>query len=468
MDLITALQTKDTVTENGMPTNSTSLNRCVDLFFMIGALRGQNPQRILNKFIKAFYENKVVALKILFWGRDVRGGAGERSTFRIIWRWVCQNHPEIAVKNLSYVDFLGRWDDHLCGIGTPVENSIIERIQTTIEDNNQLAAKWMPRKGKIANVLRKRFKMSAKKYRKFLVDHTNVVEQKICSKNWSSIDYGKLPSLALSRYGSFFRKNDGQRYADFLNAVSEGKVKINTGAIYPYDVIKNLRHGDSKTAIEQWNNLPNYMEENGELILPIVDVSGSMDNSIGSNPNVTAMDVALSLGLYISERNFGQFKDYFMTFSRIPKLQHLTGDLTSRLNQLIRSEWSMNTNIVGAFQEILTFAKNNSVPASDMPTKIIILSDMEFDRCTNRPDNSIMESIEDLYYGAGYVTPKIIFWNIQSRNRNVPVRYNKNDVALVSGFSPSILKILLTSDITNPYVVMSQVLNDVRYFDISA
>lgn len=468
MDLITALQTKDTITENGMPTNSTSLNRCVDLFFIIGALRGQNPHKILNKFIKAFYENKVVALKILFWGRDVRGGAGERSTFRIIWRWVCQNHPEIAVKNLSYVDFLGRWDDHLCGIGTPVENSIVERIQTAIEDKNQLAAKWMPRKGKTANILRKKFKMSAKKYRKFLVDNTNVVEQKICSKNWSSIEYSKLPSLALSRYGDYFRKNDGERYSSFLTAVSTGEVKINTGAIYPYDVIKNLRHGDSKTAVEQWVNLPNYMEENGDLILPLVDVSGSMNRPIGSNPNVTAMDVALSLGLYISERNFGQFKDYFMTFSRRSKLQHLVGNLPSRLDQLMRSEWQMNTNIVSVFQEILSFAKINSVPASDMPTKIIILSDMEFDRCTSTPNNSVMESIEDLYYEAGYVIPKIIFWNIISTGNNVPVRYNKRNVALVSGFSPSILKILLTSDITNPHVVMFETLNSIRYLDISA
>ena len=208
MDFIQSLQTKDTVTENGMPTHSTSFSSCVDLFFTIGAVRGQSPDRILNNFIKAFYEDKTVALRILFWARDARDGAGERNTFRIIFKWLCDNHPETITKNLQYVSYLGRWDDYLVAIGTKCENEVMSMIKEALDSGDQLCAKWMPRKGLIANTLRKHFKMTPKEYRKLLVSNTNVVETHMCSKNWSAIDYSKVPSLAISRYTVAFRKNE--------------------------------------------------------------------------------------------------------------------------------------------------------------------------------------------------------------------------------------------------------------------
>lgn len=467
MDLIQALQTKDTVTENGMPTNSTSISRCVDLFFIIGALRGQNPGRILNKFIKAFNENQTIALRILFWSRDVRDGAGERSTFRIIWRWVCQNHPNIAINNLSFVNYLGRWDDHLVGLGTKVEPYIIDLIRDEILKNNQLCAKWMPRKGQIANYLRKKFGMTPKEYRKFLVTNTNVVETKMCAYRWDEIEYSKIPSLAMSRYGKTFKYKDGERFTSFIESLKRGEVKVNTGAIYPYDIIKSLRHDDSGLAQEQWNSLPNYMEGSDEMILPLVDVSGSMEQPVGKNIHLTVMDIALSLGLYISEKNSGQFKDYFMTFSSSPKLQHLSGSLEDRLNQLESSEWGMNTNIERAFDVILRASIQNNVPQSQMPTKILILSDMEFDKGVRNPSDSVMDTIERRYDQSGYKMPQIIFWNLASRRSNIPVHFKKNGVALISGFSPSILKSVLNSDIVNPQLVMFKTIESPKYLGIT-
>ena len=465
MDFIQALQTKDTVTENGMPTNSTSLSRCVDLFFSIGAVRGQEPDRIVNDFIKAFYEDKTVALRILFWARDARDGAGERNTFRVIFKWLCENHPESVIKNLSYVSYLGRWDDYLVAIGTKCENEIVSLIKEELEKGNQLCAKWMPRKGNVANTLRKHFKMSPKEYRKLLVSNTNVVETNMCSKNWTGIEYSKVPSLAMSRYTKAFIRNDLNRFNQYLNDLTQGKTKVNVGAIYPYDVIKNI--GNGELAQQQWNSLPNYMENCHDLVLPLVDVSGSMNTNI-PNSNLTAIQIATSLGLYISERNEGPFKNYFMTFSERPELVHTVGSLLDRFKQMNRSNWGMNTDLTIVFSTMLSHAKKHNVKSSDMPTKILILSDMEFDSCIQNPDNTAMESIRDLYRENGYTLPTIVFWNLMSRNKNVPVRYDENGTALVSGFSPSILKPILSMKVSNPHAVMLEALNSYKYLDIVA
>lgn len=468
MDFIQSLQTKDTVTENGMPTNSTSMNRCVDFFFMVGALRGQNPERILNIFIKAFNENRTAALRILFWGRDVRDGAGERQTFRIIFKWLCINHPEIVTLNLDYVRYLGRWDDYLVAIGTKSEDVIIQCIKESLENGDKLCGKWMPRKGEVANILRKKMKLTPKEYRKLLVKNTDVVETKMCSNTWSEIDYEKTPSLAMSRYTSSFLRKDCDRFSDYLDEVKQGKKKINAGAIYPYDVIKNLQKGNDDLAQEQWNALPDYMAECHDLVFPLVDVSGSMDSPIGNNVNLTCLDVAVSLGLYISERNEGPFKNYFMTFSSVPELVHTSGTLRERMNQMVGSNWGMNTNLIKVFETLLKQAKENNVRACDMPTKILILSDMEFDEATRNPKNSAMEEIEELYREHKYTLPKVVFWNIQSRANKVPVSYNKNGTALVSGFSPSILKSILKMDVANPYKIMLDTINDFKYLGIKA
>lgn len=467
MDLIQSLQTNDTTTENGMSTNSSSLNRCVDLFFIIGAVRGEHPQRILNKFIKAFNENPLIAIKILFWSRDIREGAGERTVFRIIWKWLCEKDSYTAIKNLPNVEFFGRWDDHLVGIGTPSENDIIQRIGACIGLGNGLAAKWMPRKGPIANILRKKLGLTPKEYRKFLSSHTNVVESLMCGKKWNIIDYSKLPSLSLSRYTTAFKRNDGERFLQYIEDIKSGKTTINAKAVYPYDVIKNLNEGNADLAIQQWNALPNYMLNTNELILPLVDVSGSMKQPVTkNNPNLDIMNIALSLGLYISERNIGAFKDYFMTFSNEPTLQHLTGDLEDRLNQLEKSAWDMTTNLEQVFKTILNSALENNVQPDGMPTKVLILSDMEFNKCIVNPKQNAMEMIESAYCYAGYKVPQIVFWNLKSRHNNIPVKFNKLGTALISGFSPSILKSVLNMDMMNPESVMLKTVTDERYENI--
>ena len=475
--LLNAMQTKNSLTENGMSTNSSSLNHCVDLFFQIGAMRGQDKTRLINAFTKAFGEDSLTAMRLLFWARDVRGGAGERQIFKDIIAYLAANRTETLSKNLHLITEFGRWDDLLVLVGTPLEKQALDLIAKGLAEKNGLCAKWMPRPNvanredkRCANALRKHLGLTPKEYRKLLVENSNTVEQLMCAKEWTKIDYSKLPSKAMSDLMKAFSKNDLERFQAYLTSVEKGEAKINAGAVYPYDIVKNLKQGNAKGANVQWDALPNYMEGSSERVLPVVDVSGSMETAAGGNANVTCMDVAISLGLYISERNVGPFKDAFVTFSQSPSLQILKGSLNERYNQLARADWAMSTNLEAVFNLVLSKAKDSNVSESEMPTMILILSDMEFNSATNsyRNGNSwnptAQEMIREMYEQAGYKMPSIVYWNIQSRgDNNKPVQFDTNGTALVSGFSPALLTNLLGGKDMTPYSMMMSVIDSERY-----
>jgi hypothetical protein len=292
----------------------------------------------------------------------------------------------------------------------------------------------------------------------------------MCAKEFTKIDYSKLPSKAMSDLMKAFSRNDLERFQAYLASLEKGEVKINAGAVYPYDIVKNLKHGSARGANAQWTALPNYMEGNNEFVLPVVDVSGSMSCPAGGNPNVTCMDVAISLGLYISERNVGPFQDAFVTFSESPKLQILKGSLEERYNQLQRADWDMSTNLEAVFKLILKKAKESNVPQSEMPTMVLVLSDMEFNSAVRgRSWNpTAQQMIESMYAEAGYKTPKVVYWNIQSRgDNNKPVHFDTNGTALVSGFSPALLTNLLAGKDMTPMSMMLSVIDSERYSPVT-
>lgn len=476
MSLISALRTSDTVTENGMVTNSTSLNSCVDFFFQAGAMRAASETDIISSFSAAFAEDKLRALKILFWARDVRGGAGERRLFRVCIAHLAKYHLDYLIANLDLISEYGRWDDYLMLIW--VDNPVLTKEVSSIilkaiqEDKNALAAKWMPRKGKIANSLRKSWGMTPKEYRKTLVEATKVIESDMCAKQWSNINYSHVPSVAAARYTSAFTKNDGNRYREYIIALQspvayEANVKVNASAVYPYDVVKTLRKGVQELAVEQWKALPNYLEGNTKRILPVVDVSGSMQSLVSQGGSTTCMDVAISLGLYISEKNEGPFKDAFITFSEQPSLQYLKGNLVERFNQLESSEWGMSTDLESVFKLVLKKAVSNKLQESDMPNQILILSDMQFNQAIEDSNYSAMDMIKAEYQKHGYELPEIVFWNLQSRGRNIPVRFDEVGTALISGFSPAIMTSILNGSGITPAMIMDETLNKQRYSKIS-
>jgi hypothetical protein len=471
--LLAAMQTKDSRTENGMVTNSTSLNNCVDLFFQIGAMRGQDKTRLINAFTKAFGENPLTAMKLLFWARDVRGGAGERQIFRDIMSYLANNRTEVMRKNIHLVSEFGRWDDLLVLIGTPLENDALALIAKGLNEKNGLCAKWMPRPNvsnreakRQANVIRKYLGLSPKDYRKMLVELSNTVEQLMCANEWSAIEYSKLPSKAMSDLMKAFSKHDKERFGAYLTSLEKGETKINAGAVYPYDIVKNALKGISKGADLQWDSLPNYLEGSLERFIPIVDTSGSMFwESAKISGDLFAGHVAQSMGLYIAERNEGVFKDAFITFNTNPELVVVKGSLTERLRQVSRLPVGGSTNLQGVYELVLSKAKMFNVPESQMPTMFIIFSDMEFNQGTRGNVNSTaQEMIERMYAEAGYRVPKVIYWNLASRNdKNKPVQFDKSGTALVSGFSPALLSSLLAGKDMTPYSMMMDVIDTPRY-----
>lgn len=466
--LTEALQTENTTTKNGMTTNSSSLNECVNLFFSIGAMRGKGKDKVVALFSKAFNEDPRTAMRILFWSRDVREGAGERQIFRDIMSYLASNYPQTVKTNLDLIPEYGRWDDVQVLFGTELENDVVTLLVHGLNnpETASLVSKWMPRKGLVFNKVRKSLKVTPKELRKMIVSLSKTVEQKMCSKRWTEIEYPKTPSLAMSRYTKAFGRNDGERFKSFIESLKKGEVKINAGALYPYDITKNLRFGSNKDlANEQWKALPNWMEGSDELILPMVDVSGSMACTVGGNPNLTCMEVAISLGMYISERNEGSFKDMFMTFSSTPQIQKLLGPLSDRYTQLARADWGMSTNLYSAFKTILNQAVKFNIPQDEMPSKILILSDMEFDNAIRGERNhSALSMIDEMYEEAGYVKPGIIFWNLHANGGNFPAKFDESGTALISGFSPSILKSVLSNpDSLTPVNIMNETVNSERY-----
>lgn len=455
------------LTANGAVTNTSSLNKNVDLFFLAGASRGKD---ITPVFAAALVEDQEVAVRILEWARDARGGAGERDVFRKLFSYLIGVEPAIASRVLMKVPELGRWDDLLMTFGTPLERESLRMIAFALNDQKDgLCAKWMPRQGPLANKIRSYMRMTPKDYRKMLVEMSTTVEQKMCARDWTDITYQHVPSVAAGRYQKAFLKHDPAGYAVYKEKLTTGEAKVNAGAVYPYDVIRSLKNGDKVVSNAQWAALPNYLEGSTESILPVVDVSGSM-GGVAVSGSVTAMDVSISLGLYTAERANGIFKDTFVTFSSSPKLVKLKGSLSERYAQLSSAEWGMSTNLSAVFDLLLGSAVKHSVPVSEMPTKILILSDMEFDSCITDGTGSrtgvsvsAMEFIEQKYSSAGYTVPQIVFWNLSGRSGNSPVTYNKAGAALVSGFSPSIVKSVLGGDEMTPISVMLKTVMSQRY-----
>jgi hypothetical protein len=455
---VDALNNRTTRTENGMKARVSSANACVDLFYNIAASRGKD---IIPSFVAAYVEDQELAVRIALWARDVRGGAGERQVFKDILKWIDNSNPALAARVLAKVPELGRWDDIFTVERT--RGAAFDMVRAALQAKNGLAAKWMPRKGDDAIALRKYLGYSPKRYRKTLVNLTKVVEQAMCAREWNTINYNHVPSVASARYQKAFNKHDPVGYAAWRDGLAKGETKVNASVLYPYDVIKSVRQGDAEVALAQWEALPNYVGDAN--VLPLVDVSGSMSCAVGgygSKSKVSCLDVAVSLGLYLADKNTGKFKDTFLTFSAQPQLLHLRGDILQKMEQMERSKWEMNTNLHAAFEVILKTAVDAGVPQHEMPQTLIIFSDMQFDHCVKH-DDSAMQMIARKYEQAGYNIPQVVFWNLNASYGNMPVKYDASGTALVSGFSPSLMTSILAGKDFSPEKIMLETVMKDRY-----
>lgn len=450
-----------TQTENGDVTFSTSLDACVDLFFQIAAIRGAKPERIRGLFSAAYGENPDLATRIALYARDIRGGQGERQVFREILKYLNQHDFNRLQRIAELIPEIGRWDDLFSLLDSERGKLLaFDMYHKAIMVGNGLAAKWAPRQGPIAKMMRDHFGMSPKQFRKTLVGLTKVVETQMCAKEWDKIVYPHVPSVASARYAKAFGRHDNARYVQYLEDVKDKKVKINTGAVYPYDVVKN--NVPANTADVMWNNLPDYVPE-GISFIPLVDVSGSMTSPINNKSSTTCMDVAVSLGIYLSERNKSVFERVTITFSSSPTILKIPkGTIKEKISALKKGNWGMSTDLDKAMELILKIAEEGRVTQADMPTRLIILSDMEFNAGHYGKAGSVAERTKQRFKQAGYEVPVIIWWNIQSRHGNTPVRFNEKGMVLVSGCSPSIMTSLLAGD-TDPVKQMLATVNINRY-----
>ena len=485
MNFVEMMTEKDTLTANGAVTNSTSHNYNVDLFFLAGACRNESTENIEKALVKSYSFDPLKTRKIIFWAGDIRQGAGERRFFKTALNWLSKNHPEDIQNNLDLIPEFSRWDVIFdLALENQVLFSYILANLNPSAKNYGLLCKWLPRKnystdkkksvkgnsttvtktkrslhGGLAGKLMKALNITPKQYRKMLVKGTKAVEQQMCAKKWNEIDYSKVPSIAMHKYNKAWYRNDEERFKQYLNAVEKGEAKINAGAIFPHDIIKNSVRswygGElSQAEIVQWNNLPNWLDGKPNSIIPVCDVSGSMTCNNG-----IPMAMSVGLGLYISERNVGPFKDAFITFSDHPKMQVLYGDINERIKQLVNADWGGSTNLVKVFEIILRKAIDTRLPQDLMPKTVLVISDMEFNYC-GRLTN--YETIKQAYQVAGYECPQVVFWNVNGRTGNIPVTVNDKGVALISGASPSIIKSVLTDNIS-PVKVMDSTIETERY-----
>ncbi len=475
-----------TFTENGAPTYSTTGSACLDLFAAIGAIRKRSDGDIVSLFVKAYAEDRDTAMKILFFGRDVRGGLGERRVFRTIMKYLSVYESGSVKKNLALIPEYGRYDDLLSLIGTPCEGAAIRLIGAQLkrdeasEEGVSLLAKWLPSVNasspetvKCAKHIAKSLGMSEREYRKLLTSlrkKIRIIENNLRVRDYT-FDYSAQPSRAMLKYRSAFLRNDGERYGKFLRSVKMGEAKLNTGALTPYDIVSKML--DRRVSVEKlsdgeraaldvtWRSLPNYV--NGENALAVIDGSGSMYSGAP-----TPASVALSLGIYFAERNEGIFKNHFITFSRTPQLVEIKGrDITERVRYCASYNEVANTDILKVFELILNTALKHGIQQAEMPSRLYIISDMEFDYCVEQGDGTNFEYARGLYEKNGYRLPEVVFWNVDCRSGHQPVKINDVGAALVSGCTPRLFEMVVSGELS-PYQAMLDVVGSERYSKISA
>ena len=437
-----------TTTTNGAKQYTSSNDVCVDLFSKIGSMRHWRRREILGYFESAFEHNPELATRITFWARAARHGSGERKTFYTILDEIARISPNFISDNARTLAQLGYWKDLIGYCDIP---GVLSAFAQAIKDGDRLANKWAPRKGDTAKLLRDELGFTNKEYRKWLKKHSDTVETKMSEKKWEDIKYSSVPGSAMRRYKRAYNRNDSQRFEDWKN---DSNSKASVSATYPHQVL-NMVDEDEQLAEKLWNNLPDLITTD-EVMLPMIDVSGSMFGQ--------PLQIAISLGLYLAERNKSEFKNRFLTFSDNPHIVTIdeTKSLADKFRDIGTADWGMNTDFEKAYTKILQLAKRHNVDPKSMPTMLLVLSDMQFDDSQNSGQWKTHYSwMQDEYEEAGYKLPKIVFWDLHAHSGQ-QAQCSDENVAMVSGFSPSIMKAILNAEEFNPIDVMMEAVESIK------
>ena len=496
-------ETNETLTENGAVAYRTTNSDLLDLFAVIGALRTRPSQEIETKFIKAFAEDQLLAMKMLFYARNIRGGLGERRTFRILIKYLANYHQEVMTKNINLVPIFGRWDDLYEFVKTPLEDLAFDVIKNQLEADLaaleagkqiSLLAKWLKstsgvsiESAKLGKLTAKKLHYSYKEYRQILSKlrkQLNIVERNMSKDEWNNIVYREVPALAMKKYRNAFKEHNLIEFKQFIEKVKSGEEIIKAATLYPYNIMESAGLTDNwhnrqlvlsqwdEVLEEQWKALPNYVEGENNIMI-MADTSGSMSG----RPLATSVGLAT----YFAERNHGPYKNKFIVFAGKPQFVELKGSNLMEKIACIPEINEQNTSIEKAFELILHTALNNNLTQEDLPKALIIISDMEFDRATNTSrdywsyyhsnntaedienHNKLMAVLGERFKANGYVLPKIIYWNVDSRNDVYHTTCEQHNVAMVSGQSASTFKTVIKSIDEDAYEMMLNTLNDPMY-----
>lgn len=478
------------LTENGaLASKSTNTSSLLDLFALAGSLRNR-PEAICRMYQRALIEDRLHALKLAFYTRDIRGGLGERNTARCMFRVLAENYPETLKKNLKLIAEYGRYDDLCDLLNTRVREDVIrllhEQLKKDIEAMQKgqpvsLLAKWLPsvntssvHSRRQARMLAEAFGYSEREYRKTLSalrSFLNVTEVRMSAKDYELIRYEAVPSNAMNRYYNAFSRHDRKRFDAYMEQVRTGTKTIHSETLYPYDIVMKyvtsfwsygfssdgpLIRRDADPVLEaQWKALPELLDQQ-ENCLVMVDISGSMYG--------LPIATSVGLGIYFAERNKGAFQNHIMLFAGVPELIALKGDtLHEKLQFIFSLEPGYNTDLEAAFELLLRTAVRNHMAQSDLPERIVVISDSEIDRLRHSTRWTFVDEMKKRFEKAGYQMPSLVLWNVASRQNTFLSSGDAQNVQLCSGQSVSVFKTLIDTLHLDPYEYMIHVLNNPRY-----
>ena len=469
MNLLEGMKKNNTITNTKDSLYySSTYNSNLDVFTML--TRYNSDEEIIKLFNNALTEDEDLALSNLLYILDIRNGKGERRIFKTIFKDLCINHTSCALRVLPFISELGRYDYILVGLDTPINNEVISLIKKQLDEdleseNPSLLAKWLPShrshnvNNPIAKKIIKGLNITEKEYRKILSilrKKLNLVEKNLTDKKYENIDFSKVPTKAMLKYTNTYMNKMNDEYLEYKKQVKKGESKINTNGLFAYEIIKKILSGlkiDDELYDLMWNNQKDVLKGCNTNVLVMADTSGSMTCYNGI-PYATSVGLAL----YTAQRNTGAFKNHFITFSNKPYLCEVKGQtIKEKVNNI--PCYIENTDIDKAFELILRTMKENNLRQEELPSHLLIISDMEFDTGVYSKGGTNLEGWRQAFNDEGYKLPIIIFWNVAGRTNGVPATKFDNDVAMVSGFSTNILENLLTLENYTPNNVMLEKLS---------
>ena len=489
---------KVATTENGAKCYNRSKSDVFDLYIQLAKLRNETNDKIKEVFEKALAEDASLTMKAMFYARDIRGaGLGERRVFReLMINLLNSDFRDEGLALCAYIPEIGRWDDVievatstrvdeeyrevLLGLISSVLDSEVGVINGTIEGEISLLGKWLPSiNASSKETRRKAFALvsfmygnthreSQARYRKIcskLRSHIGIVEKKMCAGEWDKIEHSKLPSYAFKKYISAFWRHTPEKMEKLVKKIEKGEATINSGVLYPYDIVSKLcdywynnninnRIGleEDVIATAQLKGLPNYVEEN-QNIMVVMDSSGSMHGK--------PMATAFGLGIYFANRNTGVWHNKAMTFSSEPHFIEFKGNSVAEDLSLIPSIVE-DTDIDKVFKLLYKTAKASG---EEVPN-IVIITDMQFNSGTKNSSRTIFEKWQKKFEENGMTMPNITYWDVSNYRISLQNKGEKNQyVQYVNGHSVGVFNSVINGIGKTRYQAMVDVLNKYTMVD---